>query len=376
MWSRTANDSHAVDTNDAVPAQTETNFRPLSPTLMQITTAAPESFNSGRHDSVPSSCRMVLWTGSADDCELRCYHLSDDDTSIESVHVSGATMLSPVMVLSVANDANGMLAVGCRDGTVQVLSLRMEHKDGGTESLSQFRINATCVKSVIVDGPIIGLHLNVYSRRSRWNDRQASLLVGSMCGYACQLIVDNNGLWKDPVMVTEDLESQQHHSDDAVMAVCSLDSGYIALGMFSGEVRVVMENISQQEDAPLQDRNRNTSHDRSNSTMIRSRNDGPPALYVLVWRCKLLYPVHSLAFDHHDRFLVVTTNKSIHLFEAKRLFSADKARALVRLLRRQSAMVNKDNEGEQSWDDTLSTSVWHAQQSRIVARRHRQKTDS
>lgn len=277
---------------------TPLEFRPLSPTL--------------------TDCQgyRLLWLGSADDVQLRCYQLKDD--SIESLHMTLEQLSSPVMSLSALNrnsEHESHLAVGCQDGTVKLVAYRVD-----TE---QSVVHCNHSHGVIIDGPIMALHL--YEAQS-----SVRVVVGSMCGYVCTLEGDNAALsWEDPKMVVDSLVDRTYDRGDSVLAVCGWGD-LVALGTYSGECRAYILHKKK---------------------------------FRLLWKCHLMYSVHALAFDGLN--LVVTTRRTIHLFERRRVYAATKAKLFLASLEPNVGPYDLIGNPANPLDDTHCSSVWHAEQARL-----------
>ena len=124
-----------------------------------------------------SDSGYLVWTGCADDSELWCFQLINK-TKVRLVSLKCLdAFTSPIMSVEATceneSDENGRttLALGCQDGTVRLLTCSCRIVEDQAVELYDIHSH-----TVIVDGPILSLHLA--------NDR---VLVGSMCGYVCQL---------------------------------------------------------------------------------------------------------------------------------------------------------------------------------------------
>ena len=240
-------------------------YRPLSPLLM----------NPLNHRTEDES-RVVVWVGSADDAKLRCY-ISDHNNHevLRPVDLSQDvfTFASPVMVMdSLRRGQSYVLAVGCQDGTVRVITFQC-HRAGDTLSFTNITAHA-----VIVDGPIMSLHI------SQQENASMQLVVGSMCGFVCRL--QKKKTWEGPWMVAEGLWNSRLESEDAVLAVHMLSKDMVAVGTHSGRC-LVWQKREETDDS-----------------------------YRLVWECQLPYSIHGLAhIATAQPCLLVTTRHTFHVFQ-------------------------------------------------------------
>ena len=218
--------------------------------------------------------KYILWAGSADDSELRCYHIVNQEIRSIAVEKSEA-VTSPIMSIDCCDDEDyHSLAIGCQDGTVCIMSFSF------TTTGDQISLETRTTHSVIVDGPIMSLHLT-----------KTRVLLGSMCGYACQLSCTND-VWDEPRMVVDQfLWDSRYEADDAVLAV-EYWMDRVVLGTYSGLVQVHVP-------------------------VGKSR-------YAVEWSCRVPDAVHAIA--HYQNKLVVTTRTSILMFEAKAIYSAERAK--------------------------------------------------
>ena len=216
----------------------------------------------------------ILWAGSADDSELRCFQIINQEVqSVKVKKLDGVT--SPIMSIDSHDDEKQhSLALGCQDGTVCIMSFSCKWTG------DQICLETLTTHSVIVDGPIMSLHLT--------NSR---LLLGSMCGYVCQLLFTGD-VWEEPSMVVEEfLWDSRYEADDPVLAV-EYWMDRIVLGTYSGLVQIHV---------PVDKK-----------------------MYAVEWSCRAPDAVHAIA--HFQNKLVVTTRTSILMFEAKANYSAERAK--------------------------------------------------
>lgn len=270
-------------------------YRPLTPLLT--------THNDGS--------QVLAWVGSADDSKLRCYMLVDNNQSLLPVELSNSAFSfdSPVMVMDSlkTHDDNGvcLVAMGCQDGTVRVISFEY-HRSGDSVSFARLASH-----TVIVDGPIMALHLS-----QQRNGSTNNLVVGSMCGFVCRLQQQaDETSWAGPWMVAEGLWNKD--SEDAVLAVHMLSDKMVAFGTHSGCVHVW---------EPRQDDS-----------------------YRLLWHCQLPYSIHGVAHvpNSSSPTLLVTTRHTFHVFHQGEYCPRYSARSVQRRLedlmlsRRQKSSCNE-----------------------------------
>eukprot|EP00546_Thalassionema_frauenfeldii_P020738 CAMPEP_0178896180 /NCGR_PEP_ID=MMETSP0786-20121207/1014_1 /TAXON_ID=186022 /ORGANISM="Thalassionema frauenfeldii, Strain CCMP 1798" /LENGTH=289 /DNA_ID=CAMNT_0020566523 /DNA_START=360 /DNA_END=1226 /DNA_ORIENTATION=+ len=207
------------------------------------------------HDSEESNIYLV-WTGCADDSELRCFQLVTNPNSrpeIQAVSLENCSLEtnfnSPIMALATLsckeekrdqagrNKTKILLSVGCQDGTVRIFDLSCRISNGnGRDGIINF--DHSCCHTTIVDGPIMSIAHHVT------NQGEQAFLIGSMCGYVCQLKQNNeSGEWEAPTMVVKDfLWDARYNADDPVLAVCGWEGkNRVILGTYSGMVQVYVE---------------------------------------------------------------------------------------------------------------------------------------
>jgi len=245
-------------------------YRPLTPLLTTPLDSRSED-----------ETKVAAWVGSADDSKLRCY-IADDGSRhvLREVELKDAVFSfdSPIMAMdSVSLGKRHLIAVGCQDGTVRVISVQYQRRG---EILSFKKLT---VHTVLVDGPIMALHL---SRQ----ETATHLVVGSMCGFVCRLKKTCEMSWQGPWMVAEGLWNAAFDSEDAVLAVNMLSEDMVALGTHSGKCFVWQQREEQVEDS-----------------------------YRLVWNCELPYSIHGLSHVKSGLSgrpsLLVTTRYTFHVFQ-------------------------------------------------------------
>ncbi len=266
------------------------SFRPLSPVL-----TSPMNHYS------EDETRVVAWVGSADDSELRCFIPTQDDNVALFKQVTledkdAFSFDSPVMVMDSLEGKNQQhwIAVGCQDGTVRIISFRFTRTG---DSLHFSKLEA---HTVLVDGPIIALHLS-----QEKGNGTIHLLVGSMCGFACGLKKEQNQEFKGPWMVVEGLWNSSLDSEDAILAVNKLPNNMVAVGTHAGVCHV-----------------------------YRQRDDKS---YQLLWKVQLPYSIHGLSHinvsSSGQPYLLVTTRYTFHVFQRNvPKYSADTAKRRIEKL--------------------------------------------
>lgn len=234
----------------------------------------------------PVLCRMkddlMIWCGSADHHKLQLWR--PDQGSLVCMDIVNLSFVSPILSLDfIAADSTNCLAVGCQDGTIRLVTFDTVSESGSLENLSEHE--------VIVDGPIVCLHL------VKTSSGFLNLTAGSLCGYVCELERVDDSSWKGPFLIAEGFWSDRLQAEDSVLAVYR-QGDCVVIGTHSGRclVYVKVNGVSE-----------------------------------LHWHCQLPYCVHGAILC--DRGLVVTTRRSVHLFEGrKQLYSVDVARDRIRAL--------------------------------------------
>jgi hypothetical protein len=270
-----------------------------------------------------------VWLGSADDATLRFYVPSlTEPSSLVSIALPEEhfSVDSPVMALDFCtvhwqdderneyvvnkNDDNNKenngsspttiatttttmhtLAVACQDGTIQLITFRSQQQDSNKTNNNNNDIIFVDVTSerLIVDGPLSSLKLD----KNRYTPLR--VIVGSLCGYVCQLTYDsNNNSWEGPFMVVQDLWNPTINTEESVLVV-DIWNNYIAIGTQLGRCLLY------------------ATHDSEN--------------YFPVWQVILPYSIHGITIiKNNDAVrdtegkcsmnLAVTTRRSFHLFAA------------------------------------------------------------
>ncbi|GKY90590.1 hypothetical protein MPSEU_000032700 [Mayamaea pseudoterrestris] len=239
------------------------------------------------------------------------------------------------------NAATFCLTMASQDGTIRMVTFACQAKHAAAaaaaedcdESHVPFTFSNVAHHCVTVDGPIVCLHA---VQRS---DHKVHLVVGSLCGYVCELFMtcsasttdvqDNDTLnvsytWSDPEMVAEGFYCQRSKSEDSVLAVHAHEN-FVYIGTLSGRCCV------------FEGQGRTSDHDGSGGT----HNDNASTLYTLVWECRLPYSVHDIVALDAQRF-IVTTRRSVHLFTGTRLavqYDVDLALERLRLLMKKHGLV-------------------------------------
>lgn len=244
----------------------------------------------------------LLWIGSADDCLLKCYRRTEREIlKLNFEKISAFSFTSPIMRLTSITLPGGLqcLAVGCQDGTIRLL-----------EYSSVADIENATSHTVIVDGPIISLHLCFME------NKELQVLCGSMCGFVCRMTTATAMSWQGPDLILQGLWHGE--SDDAVLAVCSMTRHRIAIGTFAGWLYVVTHGAGK-----------------------------------LVWKCVLPYAIHAIAQDNNK--LIVTTKRTMHVFDdmtPPMLYSGSLAKErLEKILAEQEARRSLRNDEHATLDE-------------------------
>ena len=330
------------------------DFRPLCPCVARWGQGQARSNNNNNNNQVNNNNIIInnnnnendgfvgVWLGSADDATLRLYvPSSNDPRSLVSVALPEEhfSVDSPVMALafcsvrwqeddtergkhgSSSNSNNNIennnpamptatattthtLAVACQDGTIQLITWKDPIQDEDNTNIHLFA-DVTSEK-VIVDGPLVCLKLDYNQHAS------LRLIVGSLCGYVCQLTYSYNhhregggdSVWEGPFMVVQDLWNSSIKTEESVLAV-DVWENYVAVGTQLGRCLLY------------------ATHDSEN--------------YFPVWQAILPYSVHGITIINRKgatanttaaatsekegkcsmtMSLAVTTRRSFHVFEA------------------------------------------------------------
>jgi hypothetical protein len=229
-----------------------------------------------------------VWVGSAEDAQLRFYvPQQDDDRMLHPLPLPEEhfTVDSPVMALDFSttqkDDDKPMntLAVACQNGTIHILSWKGDDFD----DLNSFK--------VIVDGPLLSLQLQ------QPQQHPLHVVIGSLCGYVCQLVRKERQIWEAPSMVVQGFWNEALEAEDSVLAVHVWDDDddkYIAIGTHAGRCLLYTRRRLRQT-------------------------------YDKVWECLLPYSVHGIVVPKNNNDdvatanrilrLVVTTRRSLHIFQ-------------------------------------------------------------
>lgn len=187
------------------------------------------------------------------------------------------------------------LAVACQDGTIRFLWLYWS---------PALEIQCQEKYTVIVDGPIICLHLNYDQSRGL-----IEAVFGSLCGYAARFLQKTVGKdfdWQGPFMVAEGFWNLQQTQEDSVLAVHAWDNK-VAIGTYSGRCLLY------------------------GPTSCNLSNDyGQP-----FWDCCLPEPINGLCHipTKSSVLLLVSTRRSIHVFqEMSKTYCPDMAKRKLEFL--------------------------------------------
>ena len=275
------------------------DYRPLSPLLCHFS----------------EDC-MGLWLGSSDHSEL---HLFVCRGSVwQAYDLSGMSefqLSSPVM--SIAFDAPNCLVVACQDGTIRVILF---------QSFDGLVFSYVSHQQVMVDGPIVCLSLRCLASSSKW-----LITAGSLCGYAMEWFVDTNHTVCNPSMIATGFWNGAIAAEDSVLAVCSTDVR-VLLGTQSG--KVLLYGVVEKNNDETQDKKSKRRH------------------FQLLWQCQLPYSIHGVEFllDDDER-LLVTTRKSIHLFQKGRFNCVDHAASI------RSRLITMMEQHERDGAEAVETSL-------------------
>ena len=275
--------------------------RPLAPTLCLV---------DNKH--------VLLWLGNADLNVLQLWYPSSlSSSSLSSsendhdhdqnrlvlypnVPLEVATVTSPVMAVDVLllenlHNTTCALALACQNGTIQlsVFTIQCQVDNDATEHCSVVSLQFTDIQhvSVVVDGPIVSVHL-----QNHLETIQA--VAGSLCGYVCEMVYSKHTRqWSRPYMVAEGFtrrrrrqqQRQQQSEEDSVLSVHAFET-FVFVGTFTGKCLVYEKTLQASADDE----------------------------YQLLWQCQLPYSVHQIVAMSTTRF-VVTTRRSVHLFGGKRI---------------------------------------------------------
>ncbi|VEU38734.1 unnamed protein product [Pseudo-nitzschia multistriata] len=310
------------------------DFRPLCPCLARWKQEQFPGSNNNNSDSknIPGATTNTfvgIWLGSADDATLRLYVPSSNDpralvsVALPQEHFS---VDSPVMALdfrSVSWEGHSdtrksktenlalpepapltthTLAVACQDGTIRLITWRDRSMGDGTIKSNYYgHFGEIWSQKVIVDGPLVCIKLD-YNHFASFR-----VIVGSLCGYVCQLTYDNRcsgseSSWEGPFMIVQDLFNSSINTEESVLAVDVFDN-YVVIGTQLGRCLLY------------------ATYDSEN--------------YFPVWQTVLPYPIHgtkiisrkgerpSVASCEEGELsealsVAVITRRSFHLFDAVR----------------------------------------------------------
>ncbi len=282
------------------------DFRPLCPCIA-----------TWGHHVANESPFLGIWVGSADDAILRLYAPSGNDprklipVRLPEEHFS---VDSPVMALDYCsvswNDQNSTktthtLAVACQDGTIQLITWTGSNDTATNDQNKKSIFGIITSQKVIVDGPLVCLKLDY----NPWASLR--VVVGSLCGFVCQLTYDFNNksgtpltdsFWEGPYMVAQDLFHSSLGIEESVLTV-DIWENYVAVGTQLGRCLLY------------------ATHDSEN--------------YFPTWQVVLPYPIHNVTIiassaesndlahsgeeknenDHVLSKLAVTTRRSFHVFQ-------------------------------------------------------------
>ncbi|GAX17173.1 hypothetical protein FisN_10Lh020 [Fistulifera solaris] len=240
------------------------DYRPLSPLLCCFS----------------DDCQGV-WLGSSDHNELHLFVCRQSSAwqEYDLSHMSEFQLTSPVMSIDFCPP--NCLAVACQDGTIRIITF---------SSFDGLVFSNVTQQQVMVDGPIVCLSLRSLEANNQW-----LVTAGSLCGYAMEWRVDaKQPNVSNPAMIAKGFWNAAIAAEDSVMAICSLDDR-VLMGTQSG--KLLLYGI---------DHNQN----------LENRENSFKRHFRLLWQCQLPYSIHGLDFlSNNDETLLVTTRKSIHIFQ-------------------------------------------------------------
>lgn len=246
------------------------DFRPLAPTICALRCMDAEE--------TPA----IILFGSADNNKLHWYEADSISLSLRPRSIESEAFLfsSPVMAIDfkVLNEQQlNILAVSCQDGTLRTILFRY------TEPGDLIDIRYS---QVIVDGPLVCTCVQVI------DDGWIQVTSGSLYGYVTELEVNSHtGQSRGPYMVAEGFWNAAVRAEDSVLVVHALKD-YVLVGTQSGCVLVFQKMVS---------------------AGMGNRRD-----YCLAWQCKLPYPIYSLCTICDESKILVTTRRSVHIFQRAR----------------------------------------------------------
>jgi len=304
------------------------DFRPLAPTLCRLSTSSPETI--GDVDTTPIRA-VGVWIGSSDHCKLQLWVPTTSSAppatgtlpTLQQVELNDPAFefVSSIMAIDCSchccdsdnvwshtrNQAENhvltalhCLAVLCQDGTIRLINFNWKQSKGADSSLILCTPEHVTETTVIVDGPLTCVSLERCHRTSNNSLYAMHAVVGSLCGYVCELWLPasspprasgsqgesqeensairsaafvNSNYWDGPAMVAEGFWNSWLETEDSVLAVASYhgDDGdgcrccWVAVGTHSGRCMIY--------EKPSGDGN-----------------------YELHWSCQLPYSVHGISF--------------------------------------------------------------------------------
>jgi len=259
---------------------------------------------AGRGDTLTTS----LWhdpieeSNSSEQCNPLDFH--SPVMAMHTLVLQGSNVLAPS-----GEDAVNCIAVGCQDGTVRIIlytasksntesSCRNSHQfQDDEEESDMLSLDILHVSQFVVDGPIISLALTEGYFGMRGKSTRVSLVVGSLCGFACLFRQSYNKTSKlefgGPYMITEVLWCKQIEVEDSVLAVCEFQYGgvkcgrVVAVGTYSGRL-----------------------------LLVAVQEDETSCSCKLIWSCRLPHPIHGIVVSGFGLIeMLIITRKTIHLFK-------------------------------------------------------------
>ncbi|CAB9515037.1 expressed unknown protein [Seminavis robusta] len=316
---------------------TTTNTKALSPISFQSPIMAIDCVSLSPHEqeqpSTPRAGNLPTLERTEDD------FASDDDGEEEQ----GLVLERPKDHKDTSitdTDTRGLVGVACQDGTIRFYGYSWSAIDNS--NTLQCREECT----VVVDGPIVSLHLHVHAadsphqaqEQSQDNnnnkDNAVEAIVGSLCGYAARFYKPSMDVfsWQGPFMVAEGFgtamndpsAADEQDEEDSILAVHAWEDK-VALGTYSGRCLLFGRDAATEN-------NSKTAHDD---------DYGMP-----YWDCQLPDPIHgicplptTLATTSGSNEaggamrLLVTTRRSLHIFqEVPREYDPERAKRKLEML--------------------------------------------
>lgn len=371
------------------------DFRPLALTAHQFsfdstTTATTERIDdddkarSPHHhrpgdmnDTCNHHAAVGVWMGSADDnllhfcwCCTNGEDAGDDDHNDYQLWTAPETLERPLIPVVLDDPAflfitpvmaidciplvrlnspllsDHCLAVACQDGTVRLIQFSIEKSSNN----GQWEFRSVRQNQVIVDGPIVCAHLTRVRQINGNNDDCSNvstvhLTVGSLCGYTADLVLNLETMeLKGPFLGIQGFWNDPLNAEDSVLAVhWCVENSTVWVGTHSGRCLVYQKR--KRTERRLENSgysatnivgNINEKEEDTQKKVEPGSHNESHYYYVLQWECQLPYPVHGvLPFRRDDglEFVLVTTRRSLHLFQKLEPVHEEAALVKARLLK-------------------------------------------